>query len=43
MRKGLLGSIAALAAGAGTAWGQEPMPMPPAGVAPAPVLPGAGT
>jgi hypothetical protein len=35
MRKGLLGSIAALAAGAGTAWGQAP-PMP-AGNPPAPV------
>ena len=31
MRKGMLGSIAALAAGAGTAWAQAPMPAPPAG------------
>jgi hypothetical protein len=40
MRKGLLGSIAALAAGAGVAWGQSPLPFsagdppPPAAVAP---------
>ncbi|MCI0699835.1 MAG: BBP7 family outer membrane beta-barrel protein [Planctomycetia bacterium] len=33
MRKGLLGTIAALAAGAGTAWGQPPHPAgPPVGV-----------
>lgn len=31
MRKGFLGAIAALAAGAGVAWGQAPMPLPPAG------------
>ena len=32
MRKGLLGSVAALAAGAGVAWGQPPAPpAPPAG------------
>ena len=36
MRKGLLGSIAALAAGAGSAWGQPaPAPVAPAGGAPA--------
>ncbi|MBA4190840.1 MAG: hypothetical protein C0467_22870 [Planctomycetaceae bacterium] len=35
MRKGILGSIAALAAGAGAAWGQVPMPVAPAGGAPA--------
>jgi hypothetical protein len=40
MRKGLLGSLAALAAGAGSAWGQTPLspagdPPPPAAVAPA--------
>ena len=41
MRKGLLGSIAALAAGAGSAWGQTP-PQPSAGDPPAPaaVAPG---
>jgi hypothetical protein len=33
MRKGILGSIAALAAGAGAAWGQAPLPLPPAGPA----------
>lgn len=48
MRRGILGSIAALAAGAATAWGQEPMPMPPAGgppavMAPAPLPPGTAT
>ena len=31
MRKGILGSIAALAAGAGSAWGQAPMPIAAAG------------
>ena len=31
MRRGFLGSIAALAAGAGAAYGQAPMPTPPAG------------
>jgi len=36
MRKGLLGSIAALAAGAGAAWGQAPAGDPPAPVAVAP-------
>jgi len=35
MRKGFLGSIAALAAGAGAAWGQSPMPVAPAGGPPA--------
>jgi hypothetical protein len=30
MRRGLLGSVAALAAGAGAAWGQEPAPLGPA-------------
>ena len=44
MRKGFLGSIAALAAGAGTAWAQPPLePAPPAGVpvvAPAQALTG---
>ena len=30
MRKGILGSIAALAIGAGSAWGQEPTPITPA-------------
>src|SRR2546429_432146 len=44
MRRGILGSIAALAAGAGTAWGQLPaspadLP-PPAPIAPATVDPG---
>ncbi len=43
MRKGLLGSIAAMAAGAGSAWGQTPPapagdPPPPAAVAPAGVV-----
>ncbi|WP_439630926.1 BBP7 family outer membrane beta-barrel protein [Gemmata sp.] len=51
MRKGFLGSIAALAAGAGTAWGQYPAPVapaggpPPAAMAPAaigPAMSGAG-
>lgn len=33
MRKGLLGSVAALAAGAGAAWGQPPVaPVPPTGL-----------
>jgi hypothetical protein len=41
MRKGILGSIAALAAGAATAWGQGPMPLPPAGGPPAAFAPGA--
>ena len=36
MRKGILGSIAALAAGAGTAWGQFPGPVMPAGDPPPP-------
>src|SRR5262245_12979915 len=31
MRRGFLGSIAALAAGAGVAWGQTPTPVAPAG------------
>jgi hypothetical protein len=35
MRRGFLGSIAALAAGAGAAWGQAPMPVAPAGEPPA--------
>lgn len=36
MRRGILGSIAALAAGAGAAWGQQPpMPIAPAGGPPA--------
>ncbi|HEY2910928.1 MAG TPA: BBP7 family outer membrane beta-barrel protein [Gemmataceae bacterium] len=45
MRKGILGSIAALAAGAGTAWGQSPGsasagdPPAPAAVAPPTVIP----
>ena len=45
MRKGLLGSIAALAAGAGSAWGQTPPtptagdPPAPAAVAPAEIIP----
>jgi hypothetical protein len=48
MRKGLLGSIAALAAGAGTAWGQTPPaaagdPPAPAAVAPAEVIRVQGT
>lgn len=42
MRKGILGSIAALAAGAGAAWGQVPVvpadPPPPAAVGPATVV-----
>jgi hypothetical protein len=49
MRKGFLGSIAAVAAGAGAAWGQSPMPAPPAGdppppaaVAPTTVIPASG-
>lgn len=36
MRKGILGSIAALAAGAGAAWGQTPGPVSPAGGPPPP-------
>ncbi|HJZ56645.1 MAG TPA: BBP7 family outer membrane beta-barrel protein, partial [Gemmataceae bacterium] len=44
MRKGILGSIAALAVGAGTAWGQKPAapvdPPPPAALGPAAVDPG---
>jgi Putative beta barrel porin-7 (BBP7) len=41
MRRGLLGSIAALAAGAGSAWGQQPpAPIAPAGGAPAAVRAG---
>lgn len=36
MRKGILGSIAAVAAGAGAAWGQSPVPPAPAGDPPAP-------
>lgn len=36
MRKGFLGSIAAVAAGAGAAWGQSPMPAAPAGDPPPP-------
>ncbi|HEY1192241.1 MAG TPA: BBP7 family outer membrane beta-barrel protein [Gemmata sp.] len=51
MRKGLLGSIAALAAGAGAAWGQPPVEpagppvgFPGAGAAPAPgAVPGLGS
>lgn len=39
MRKGFLGSIAALAAGAGAAWGQAPMPVAPAGGTPAAIAP----
>lgn len=35
MRKGMLGSIAALAAGAGSAWAQAPMPIGPASGPPA--------
>ncbi|HUR53276.1 MAG TPA: BBP7 family outer membrane beta-barrel protein [Gemmataceae bacterium] len=35
MRKGMLGSIAALAAGAGSAWAQAPLPVAPAGGPPA--------
>lgn len=41
MRKGLLGSIAALAAGAGTAWGQSPAPVVPVSAAPAVMAPAA--
>jgi hypothetical protein len=40
MRKGFLGSIAAVAAGAGAAWGQSPMPVPPAGGPPPPAAVG---
>ena len=44
MRKGILGSIAALAAGAGTAWAQAPVvgadPPPPAAIGPAAADPG---
>ena len=36
MRRGILGSIAAVAAGASAAWGQSPMPVAPAGGPPAP-------
>jgi hypothetical protein len=49
MRKGFLGSIAVIAAGAGAAWGQSPMPAspagdppPPAAVAPTTVTPASG-
>lgn len=49
MRKGFLGSIAAVAAGAGAAWGQSPRPAvpagdppPPAAVAPAELSPASG-
>lgn len=40
MRRGILGSIAALAAGAGAAYGQAPMPQGPAGFPPAAVQAG---
>jgi hypothetical protein len=40
MRKGFLGSIAAVAAGAGAAWGQSPMPATPAGDPPPPAAVG---
>jgi len=40
MRKGFLGSIAAVAAGAGAAWGQSPMPVSPAGDPPPPAAVG---
>jgi hypothetical protein len=40
MRRGILGSIAALAAGAGTAWGQAPAPIAPAGGQPVAVMAG---
>ncbi|MDB5312478.1 MAG: hypothetical protein JWO38_6680 [Gemmataceae bacterium] len=40
MRKGILGSIAGLAAGAGGAWGQSPLPPVPAGDPPPPAAVG---
>jgi drug/metabolite transporter superfamily protein YnfA len=40
MRKGFLGSIAALAIGAGSAWGQGPAPIAPAGGQSLPVMRG---
>jgi hypothetical protein len=40
MRKGILGSIAALAIGAGSAWGQGPTPIAAAGGQPMPVMSG---
>src|SRR5262249_21485894 len=40
MRQGVLGSIAARAAGAGAAWGQAPTPLPPIGDPPPPAAVG---
>lgn len=40
MRRGILGSIVALVAGAGTAWGQAPMPIATAGGVPPAVMAG---